>query len=189
MKRMCTVAEWLRLERTLVGDGGGTLSPGMVRDPGCSEVRGLRLGVGLAHVLNTLQRELGDSVRAQMKKFFTEDMRRFSAAAREVQNQHAGRPRHELDRALAEMRMLPEWAKAVDDQRAYEQKDAEMLDLEVEIDLRRMDASRVLPGWKADGEWPECELPMRHLAVLFEFGVLFDPTVEDAEGRPVGDKP
>lgn len=164
-------------------------------DPGCSEVREIALGMGLSHVTSALRKHLDEGYRAHIQKFVTDAMRELGAANEELRSKHVGMPMAEFNRVWGELRAQPKWAQARADEEAYQAANREALAQVETIDIYRMDASRVIRGWASatapDADPDACDqtlpLPMRHLATLMEFGVLFDPRVESFNGSPASE--
>ncbi len=182
------VADWLRLEDCLFGNAWEERTPdgrSMKRgDPGCSEVRGILLGMGLGHVGAALRGALEAQVRGVMRRRYTEALRRLDEAENEVRERLKGSPEGVVAEEIAVVRARKEHAVALRDRAEYRKADREMLDQEITVGIYQMRADRVFPGWGAacaDGEeWDgdaaagALEIPMRHLATLLEFEVIVD---------------
>ena len=173
MKTKKLVRDWLRLERTLLGDP--TTNP---PDPGCSNVTAVKLGMGLAHCAANLRRELQAHVRDYMGKKYTPEMKMWDKAVKELHRSMGGSPMSMFELQLSKLRQEDRWAQAVADQAAYEAADEAALDEELEVELYVMDASKVLPGWGGNAD--AGSVPLKHLAVLYEFGILVEPEAKDA---------
>jgi hypothetical protein len=193
-----TVEDWLRLRGCLEGDRRAEVVAGATRevgDYGCSDVRDIALGMGLSHATATLRSELEKFYFVPQRKRVTEDMRALEDARQELLGKHLGMPAAEFNRVWADLRAEDRWAQARADEEAYTAADREARAQELTVDLYRMDAARVLRGWAAatapdadpDASEGTLPLPMRHLATLLEFGILFDPRVERADGTKVVD--
>lgn len=154
----------------------------------CGRVQAAKLAVGLSYNLIEVQKPLRVSreklpMTKALSKFRRErDLMAARIAERSVAEQVAAIT------ALEERN-----AEALHDQEVWDQVNEEVGEMEFEVDLYRIPLTYV-PGWFA-GDLTDQEeinkanalgvMPTASIATLLEYGILYDPQVEDRDGNPV----
>jgi hypothetical protein len=154
----------------------------------CGAVKATKLAVGLAHVANAVMAQL-KIARSQLKN--TPAMDAFNAAAEDLRLEMTGKP--DAEQAAAYVALRKKHPKAITDTAAWKKKTKEADEMDFEVDLYRIPLTYV-PGWSAEDSEDPAEIekqnaagvvPLAAMAVFLRFGIFYDPTVEDRDGKLV----
>ena len=154
----------------------------------CGDIKATKVAVGLSYNLAEMRDKL-QHARENLKN--TPAMDEFNRAVQDLREKNATKTNEEQLEAFAELKKKHKQAQ--DDAEDLRKRDIEAGEMNFDVDLYRISLTHI-PGWFGDDVDDSNEIdqknkagviPFSSLQVLVEFGILYDPAIENADGSKV----